>query len=62
MRTSDALRAPNPEAYRPSPAVLRRVHGLRRHKGKLAAIEPLETVKRLHNRCTTPASARMLRP
>jgi hypothetical protein len=32
--------APNCEAYRPRPAALRRVHALRRHKGKLAAIEP----------------------
>ena len=40
MRTSHALPVPNPEAYRPSPAVLRRVHALRRHKGKIAAIEP----------------------
>lgn len=40
MKSSHALSVPSPEAFRPSPAVLRRVHGLRRHKGKIAAIEP----------------------
>jgi hypothetical protein len=40
MKSSHALSVPSPEAYRPSSAVLRRVHGLRRHKGKIAAIEP----------------------
>lgn len=39
MRPSHALPILDPEAYRPSPAVLRRVHGLRRHRGKIAAIE-----------------------
>jgi hypothetical protein len=40
MRMSHPATAVRPEAYRPSPAVLRRVHGLRRQRGKLAAIEP----------------------
>lgn len=40
MRPSHALPTPSPEAYRPRPVVLRRVHGLHRHKGKIAAIEP----------------------
>ena len=40
MKSSHALSVPSPEAFRPSPAALRRVHGLRRHKGKIAAIEP----------------------
>jgi len=39
MRTSHALPAPNPEAYRPSPAVFRRLHAFRRHTGTIAAIE-----------------------
>lgn len=40
MKSSQALSTPAPEALRPAPSVLRRVHALRRHKGKLAAIEP----------------------
>ena len=39
MRTPGALPAPNPAAYRPSPAVVHRVHGLRRHQRESAAIE-----------------------
>jgi hypothetical protein len=31
---------PPPEALRPDPAVLKKVHGLVRHKGMIAAIEP----------------------
>ncbi|HVN84543.1 MAG TPA: hypothetical protein VMW17_06840 [Candidatus Binatia bacterium] len=40
MKSSHALPLPAPEAFRPAPSVLRRVHGLRRQKGKIAAIEP----------------------
>jgi hypothetical protein len=40
MKASHALPLPAPEAFRPAPSVLRRVHALRRHKGKIAAIEP----------------------
>ena len=38
MRSSHASSAP--QALRPDPSVIRRVRGLRRHKGKIAAIEP----------------------
>jgi hypothetical protein len=40
MPSSHARLASSPEAYRPSPAILRRVQGLRRHRGKIAAIDP----------------------
>lgn len=40
MRFSQAKLTRDPAAYRPNPEALRRVHGLRRHKGRIAAIEP----------------------
>lgn len=35
-----ARELPRPETYRPKANVLKRVHRLTRHKGKIAAIEP----------------------
>jgi hypothetical protein len=40
MRAIRETRPPPIEALRPNPAVLKKVHGLIRHKGKIAAIEP----------------------
>jgi hypothetical protein len=40
MSTSQTLPVPKPQALRPETAVLKRVQRLRRHKGKIAAIEP----------------------
>ncbi len=40
MQPQHSRLASSLEAYRPSAAVLRRVHGLRSHEGRIAAIEP----------------------
>ena len=40
MRALGESDQPTVEALRPRPSVLKKVHGLTRHKGKIAAIEP----------------------